>query len=142
MRQSFLLLQEVLAGYDAVSQLYPYIPPMTIWRAWEYAAYQRYTLPEPVLDIGCGDGRFFRLVWPQLRDVVGIDMDAGIADAARRARVYREGYVAPAHQLPVLSESFASAFANCSLEHMENLPAVLESIRRSVRLEGPFLLSV
>lgn len=142
MRQSLLSLEEVLIGYDAVSQLYPYVPSMCVWRAWEYAAYQRYTLSEPVLDIGCGDGRLIRLVWPRLHDVVGLDMDASVVDAARRSGVYREVHVAPAHQLPVLPGSFASAFANCSLEHMDNLPAVLESICHSVRPGGSFLLSV
>src|SRR5712691_2122802 len=142
MKQSLLSLEEVLIGYDAISQVYPHVPSLCTWRAWEYAAYQRYTLPEPVLDVGCGDGSFFRLVWPQLRDVVGVDMDASVADGARRSGVYREVHVAPAHQLPVLPESFASAFANCSLEHMDNLPAVLESICRSIRLGGPFLFSV
>jgi SAM-dependent methyltransferase len=142
MKQNLLSLEEVLAGYDAVNQLYPYVPPMCIWRAWEYAAYQRYTLPEPVLDIGCGDGQFFQLVWPQIRDVVGMDIAPSVAEAARQSGVYREVHMAPAHRMPVPLESFASAFANCSLEHMDHLPEVLSSICRSLRPEGLFLLSV
>jgi SAM-dependent methyltransferase len=141
-KQSFLSLEEVLSGYDAVSQLYPHIPPMCIWRAWEYAAYHRYTLSEPVLDIGCGDGRFFQLAWPEIRDVVGVDADPAVAEAARRFGIYREVHVAPAHQLPVLPESFAFAFANCSLEHMDHLPEVLSSIRRSLHHGGFSLFSV
>jgi SAM-dependent methyltransferase len=141
-KRTLLTSEEVLSGYDAVSQLYSHAPTSCIWRAWEYAAYQRYTLTEPVLDIGCGDGLFFRLVWPQLRGMVGVDIDAGVADAARQSGVYREVHVAPAHQLPLPAESLASAFANCSLEHMDYLPEVLSSICRSLRLGGPFLLSV
>ena len=49
MKQSLLLLEQVLAGYDAVSQLYSHIPPMCTWRAREYAAYRHYTVPKPVL---------------------------------------------------------------------------------------------
>src|SRR6185503_14601243 len=109
MKQSQLSLAEVLAGYDAVSQLYPYVPSLLLWRAWEYAAYQRYSLPEPVLDIGCGDGRYFQLVWPQIREVVGVDMDPGVADAARRSGVYRAVHETPAHQLPTPQAHFASA---------------------------------
>jgi SAM-dependent methyltransferase len=134
--------EEVLDGYDAVSSLYPHIPPMLLWRSWEYAAYRRYTLAEPVLDVGCGDGRYFRLVWPQMRHVVGVDMDAGVANAARRSGVYEEVHVAPAHQLPTPAEYFGSAFANCALEHMDHLDAVLGAIYHSLRPGGTFVLSV
>ena len=51
MKVSVLSPDEVVAGYDAVSVLYPYVPPLSIWRAWEYAAYRRYALPEPVIEL-------------------------------------------------------------------------------------------
>lgn len=142
MKQHLLSPVEVLSGYDAVSLLYPHIPPMCVWRAWEYAAYQRYELSEPVLDVGCGDGQFFRVVWPKVVDVIGVDSDSGIVIAPRRSRMYREVLVARAHKLPVSPESFSSAFSNCSLEHMDDLPEVLRSIHRSLRPNGIFLLSV
>jgi SAM-dependent methyltransferase len=141
-KQSLLKVEEVLAGYDAVSPLYPYVPPINLWRAWEYAAYRRYRLDDPVLDIGCGDGRFFRLVWPGARDVTGVDIAPGAVEAARQSGVYSQLHLAAAHRLPVAPESFASAFANCSLEHMDNLPEVLRGICRSLRPGGRFVLSV
>ncbi len=134
--------EEVLAGYDAVSRLYPHSPPMSAWRAWEYGAYKRYALPEPVLDVGCGDGSFFRLLWPQVRDVIGVEMDPGVAEAARRSGVYRDVHAMPAHRAPVPDEAFGSAFANCSLEHMDHLAEVLRGVCRCLRPGAPFLLSV
>lgn len=142
MKQNVLSAAEVLDGYDAVSQLYPHIPPMSIWRAWEYAAYLRYQISEPVLDVGCGDGRYFRLIWPQIKEVIGIDMNPEVVSAAQQLGIYRETHVAPAHQLPFPAEHFASAFANCSLEHMDHLPEVLENVRRSLSPGGLFLASV
>jgi SAM-dependent methyltransferase len=142
MNQQLLSIEEVLIGYDAVSQLYPHIPPMLLWRSWEYAAYQRYTLVEPVLDIGCGDGRYFHLVFPDVQNVTGVDMDPAVVEAARRSGVYREILTAPAHQLLIEPGSFASAFANCSLEHMDHLPEVLNNIALSLSPRAPFLLSV
>jgi SAM-dependent methyltransferase len=115
---------------------------MSIWRSWEYAAYQQYELPEPVLDIGCGDGQFFRLAWPRTTNVVGIDVDQKVADIALRSRVYRTVIVAGADQLPLANDSFGSVFANCSLEHMTHLPEVLTSIYCCLRPGGIFLLSV
>jgi len=134
--------EEVLWGYDAVSALYPYAPSMNLWRAWEFAAYQHYSLTEPALDVGCGDGRFFRLVWPNISDVTGVDMSPTVVAAAQRSAVYKQVYLAPAHELPVASETFASAFANCSIEHMDRLPDVLINIRRSLKSGAMFMLSV
>jgi SAM-dependent methyltransferase len=142
MKQVVMGVDEVLCGYDAVSAIYPYVPSVSLWRAWEFAAYRRYALKEPVLDVGCGDGGFFRLVWPSISNVAGIDMSPAVVETARRSGVYRRVDLAPAHQLPVDRETFASAFANCSIEHMDHLPEVLAGIRRSLRPGATFLLSV
>ena len=142
MKLEHLTSAEILDGYDVVGGLYPWIPSMITWRGWEYAAYRRFALPEPVLDIGCGDGRFFRLVFPHIHAVHGVEADAGVADAATRSGVYRQVHVTHAHLLPVGGERFASAFANCSLEHMDRLPEVLRGIFESLEPGGVFLFSV
>jgi SAM-dependent methyltransferase len=142
MKQYVLTPDDILVGFDAVSQLYPHIPPMSIWRSWEYAAYKNYELKEPVLDVGCGDGQFLKLVWPRILDVTGVDVNAVIVNIAKHSGVYREVLVGSADSLPFRPQSFASAFANCSLEHMDHLPEVLSSVFRSLRPGGVFLLSV
>jgi SAM-dependent methyltransferase len=142
MKQTLLTTEEILQGYDAISRLYPYIPSMIIWRAWEYAAYRHFRLAEPVLDVGCGSGDFFRLAWPDLQEIVGVDIDRTVVDLARQSGIYKEVHLAPADQLPVVPGTFMSAFANCSLEHMDNLPGVLANVNRSLQPGGGFLLSV
>ena len=137
-----ITVDEVLAGYDEVSKLYPYVLSMLLWRAWEAAVYRHYTLLEPVLDIGCGDGWFFQHVWPEIKDVVGVDSDVKRIRVAEQSGRYRETHIASAHQILLPSNSFNSAFANCALEHMEELPQVLRSIGRCLRPESPFLFSV
>jgi SAM-dependent methyltransferase len=142
MKITLLAAEEVQAGYEALSQLYPNIPPIIVWRGWEYAAYQRFSLVEPVLDVGCGDGRYFRFIWPSIREVTGVDMNPLIVEAARKSGVYRDVLVSAAHEFHVPSGSFGSAFANCSLEHMDELDEVLNGVCRSLAPGGPFLLSV
>jgi len=140
--QRLLTQEEILKSYEAVSKLYPCLPSLSLWRAWEHAAYRGGTLPQPVLDVGCGDGQFFRLLWPGVQAVIGIDHDPRVVEAARRTGVYKEVHVSSAERIPVVPEAMGSAFANCSLEHMDHLPDVLRSVYRSLRPGSPFWLSV
>jgi len=142
LKQRLLTDKEVLSGYDAVSRLYPHIIPMCLWRAWEYAAYRHLDLPEPILDLGCGDGRFFRLAWPKAKKVIGIDIDPGVIHGARNSGIYQMVYMARAHQIPVPPQRFKSVLANCSLEHMDHLPEVLKGVAHILDSQGTFVLSV
>ena len=139
---SLLTPAEVLAAYDEVSRLYPHIPSMSAWRSWELAAYRRFPLTGPTLDVGCGNGSYFSLVWPDLTAVTGIDLDPAAVAEARRSGIYREVQQAPAHQLSAAPGSFSSAFANCSLEHMDALPEVLRAVHAALQPGGTFLFSV
>jgi SAM-dependent methyltransferase len=142
MQLKTMVPSEILAGYDEVSALYPYIPPLSHWRAWEYAAYQHFRLNGRILDLGCGDGRYFRLIWPNATDVVGVDMNPGVAELGRQSGVYSEVHTTPAEQVPEPDASFDHVFANCSLEHMDHLDAVLAEIHRCLKPGGTLLCSV
>jgi SAM-dependent methyltransferase len=140
--QKPISVEELEEGWRAAARLYPYSPSMILWRGWEYAVYRRFSLPDQVLDVGCGDGRFFRLVFPDCRDVVGVEHDPGVAHAALESGVYRRVHAVAADALPADGERFESGFANCSLEHMDNLDGVLRCVWESLRPGAPFLCSV
>lgn len=137
-----LSVEQVLHGYDRVAGLYPYIPPLSHWRAWEYAAYQHYLLNGRILDLGCGDGRYFQLIWPNAKDVIGVDMNPEVAELGLQSGVYRDVHIAPAHHVPEPDAGFDHVFANCSLEHMDDLDAVLADIHRCLKPGGTLLCSV
>jgi SAM-dependent methyltransferase len=142
MQSRILLSDEVLRGYDAVCPLYPHIPPLSHWRAWEYAAYQHFVIDGRILDLGCGDGRYFRLIWPHVENVVGVDMNAEVAALGKQSGVYQEVHVAGAHRVPEPDASFDHVFANCSLEHMDHLDAVLAEVHRCLKPGGTLVGSV
>ncbi len=71
-KTQMLTIPEVLDGYDAVARLYPHIPPLSHWRAWEYASYKHQHIEGRILDIGCGDGQYFKLIWPDADNVAAL----------------------------------------------------------------------
>jgi len=133
---------EVLDGYDAVTELYSYIPSLSLWRGWEKAAYSKFELSGRILDLGCGDGRYFRLLWPACNQVVGVEISPEVARLGNQSGVYENIHIASAHAIPELDQSFDHVFANCSLEHMDNLDKVLSEVFRCLKPGGTLLCSV
>lgn len=125
-----------------MAKLYGSVPPLSMWRAWETAAYRKFKISQPVLDVGCGDGDFFRLIWPRVREVVGVDADPRVTKLAKESGIYRDVITVNAHDMNFTKGAFGSCFANCSLEHMDNLDGVLERVSHAVKARGEFLLSV
>lgn len=134
--------REILSSFRKTNILYPYIMPLSLWRAWEMASYRHYTLKEPVLDLGCGDGRFFHLCFPRIKRAWGVDIDPRAVELAKQSGVYREVYETSADQLPFEDETFESVFSNCAMEHMDNIDGVLGEIHRVLRKNGKALFSV
>jgi SAM-dependent methyltransferase len=142
MKNTILTIDEVLSGYDQVVKLYPFVPSLSQWRAWECAAYRKFNIDGKGLDLGCGDGSYFKLIWPNANDVVGIDMSPEAINLAKASGVYRNVHLSPAHKINELDSSFDYIFANCSLEHMDHLDEVLLEIYRCLKPGGVLICSV
>ena len=131
MKVRLLSIKQVVKAYKNVAALYPNVPPLSMWRAWELAAYKKYKLFEPVLDIGCGDGQYFKLVWPKIKEVTGIDHDVNVVSRAVKSGFYRSVCLSSAQELPFEEMSFKSAFANCSLDTWTIYPEFLSLSQKS-----------
>src|SRR5574340_255847 len=99
-------------------------------RAVESRFYQDLELAAPVYDLGCGDGHFASITFPQQIDV-GLDPWRGPIHAAGRRGAYRGLVEADAAHTPFPTAQFASAFSNSVLEH---IPRVQEGLNETARI--------
>lgn len=117
----------------------PYFRAML--RAVEAQFYQRFELPSPTLDVGCGDGQFAKVTFDRKIDV-GLDPWAGPIHQAATTRAYRSLVLADGGNMPFPTGYFASAFSNSVLEHVSHVKSVLLELGRVLRPGAPFLFCV
>jgi SAM-dependent methyltransferase len=98
-------------------------------------------LPEPILDIGSGDGTFVQIALPG-KTIFGVDPLLPDTREAHARGVYAGLSVASGAALPFPDGRFASAISNCVLEHIVPLDATLAETARVLRPGGRFVASV
>lgn len=95
----------------------------------------------PVLDIGCGDGLFARILFADKIDT-GIDLDPSEIECARKTGTYKELICCPGSQIPKESCTYQTAFSNSVLEHIPDLSPVLREAHRLLKPGGNFFFTV
>lgn len=120
----------------------PLVPAFrALIRAVECRLLAEVEMPEPLLDIGCGDGVFARILGDG-RWFAGVDTWAeGVRQAAAR-RAYRYALVASGTRLPFADGAFRTVVSNCVLEHIPDVDAVLREANRVLGVGGRFVLTV
>jgi 8-oxo-dGTP pyrophosphatase MutT (NUDIX family) len=113
----------------------------SLLRSVEASYYQDLDLPEPVLDVGSGDGHFASLVFDKKLDV-GLDPWWEPLCESKQYRAYHSLVHADAACSPFPSDHFASALSNSVLEHIEHIDAVLAGTSRVLQPGAPFLFCV
>jgi SAM-dependent methyltransferase len=110
-------------------------------RAVEARFYQGAELPDPILDVGCGDGHFASIAFQQPL-ALGVDPWEGPLKEAAGRNAYRDLVRADGARMPLPEGYFASAISNSVLEHIPNVQEVLAEVGRVLRPGAPFLFSV
>jgi len=105
------------------------------------AAIRDVDLPEPILDVGCGDGIFARLAYPE-RQVWGIDINATEIRRAQSTAAYSTLICGSITDTDLPREYFRSAIANCSLEHVPDIRGAFRTIHGALAPGAPFVLIV
>jgi SAM-dependent methyltransferase len=124
-------------------KLYWFSPPVALWRAVEARAVARQPFHSPMLDFGCGHGRFAAAIFGTNRPITaGCDLLHVQLIVARSGGAYQIVSLADGHRLPYPTGAFVTVFANSVLEHIPNPPPVLLEISRVLRAGGQFIITV
>ncbi len=110
-------------------------------RATEARFYASLPFPEPVLDLGCGDGHFGAVALPRPPDV-GLDPATRSLREASRRGAYRLLLQADGGRLPFPDGTFGTVVSNCVLEHIPEVGPVVREVARVLRPGGRFYFSV
>jgi SAM-dependent methyltransferase len=111
-------------------------------RAVEARFYVDIDLPEPALDVGCGDGHFAAMAFGSRAPMIGIDPWWPPLRECVRRKVYRASIQSLGAELPFADEYFSSVVSNSVLEHIPDLDPVLRDIHRVLKPRGKFVFCV
>jgi len=131
-RRHFDFLQEYLVHAPAA---------LALLRAIECRELVELPFERPILDVGCGDGLFGRVFFPEPVEV-GFDRSEKELATAARHGAYRELVQGDVAELPFADASFATVFSNGVLEHVDQLDAALRQIARVLRPGGRLIMTV
>ena len=110
----------------------------SLMRAEEASFYSRFELPEPVLDVGSGDGHFATVAFDQPLDV-GVDPWWEPTQEAAKLGGYKSLVQADAGVMPFPDAHFGSALSNSVLEHIPHVQEVLNETARVLQPGAPFV---
>jgi len=112
-----------------------------IMRSIEARILAELSFPRPILDVGCGDGHFGSVLFPEGADV-GLDPAVAELGEARGRAVYRLRVAADSGALPFADGGFASVVSNCVFEHIPDIDATIGEIARVLKPGGVFACTV
>jgi len=123
-------------------ELYWFAPPVALWRAVEARAVARQHFNAPLLDFGCGHGRFSTVIFGTQRPITaGCDLLHAQLIAARDSGAFQSVARADGHRLPYAAGTFASVLSNSVLEHIPDPLPVLRQIARVLQTGGRLVVT-
>lgn len=137
------ILKENRESYDQMAREFS-ATRAKFWQELEFLA--EHAAPRMrVIDIGCGNGRFYPLMKTRDVDYMGVDNSTGLLDEARRAFPDTRFVSGDATALPFADRAFDIAFSFGVLHHIPSDTLRKKFIQEAARVLNPgstFIISV
>ena len=128
--------EDILEAYLSLAPI-----PLAFERFLEARIYQRRSFQRPILDIGCGDGIFAKVVFGEKIDT-GIDPNPGELEQARETGAYRELIECKGDAIAKPDGHYGTIFSNSVLEHIADIEPVFREAHRLLATGGRFYVTV
>lgn len=119
-----------------------FAPAHAIPRINEALEIRKLPFISPILDFGCGDGRYAKILFEKNKVDVGLDPNPAEIKKAVFNKVYQVVATEYGNQMSFPSGKFKTVLANSVMEHIVNLDEVLAEINRVMVKNGKFVLTV
>lgn len=122
---------------------YWFAPQDVLLRSVETSIIRACNFVHPILDIGIGDGGVSRFIFPPgIKIDVGIDIEEGGLQKAKKTGVYKKVLQADAMNLLFNDSSFNSVVSNSTFEHVADDKKAVKEVGRVLKKNGYFFLTV
>lgn len=129
---------------EAISNKFDH-PAIVLWRAIELKTIDRALnnrkLQEPILDLGCAEGKIGNLLFKG-NSVIGLDNCWELLKNNKERDIYRALILADGCSMPYKSAVFASVFSNCVIEHIPDIDSLLSETARVLKDNGMLVFTV
>lgn len=137
------MLNKTKENYNLISQDFS-SKRQEIWEELKFL-FEDLKKGEKILDLGCGNGRWFKIFKEKKVDYIGVDNSEKLIEIARLSFPEANFLVASALELPFEENYFDKVFAIALLHHIpskEYRLKVLGEIKRILKLKGRLILTV
>lgn len=115
--------------------------PLAFERILEARIYQHKSFDRPILDIGCGEGLFAKVVFGEKIDT-GIDPNPRELERARDFGAYEELIECKGDKIDKPDGHYNTIFSNSVLEHIPDIQPVFREAHRLLTPAGKFYVTV
>ncbi|OGH24861.1 MAG: hypothetical protein A3B47_01985 [Candidatus Levybacteria bacterium RIFCSPLOWO2_01_FULL_39_24] len=122
---------------------YWFIPSDVLQRGVEANIWDLCSFKKPILDIGIGNGQMSNFIFKNSPQIdVGIDLEEGGLESARKTNKYIKVLQANAENMPFKNASFNSVVSNSTFEHIVNDLKAISEVSRVLEKGGLFFTTI